>query len=173
MTFSTQQSKTYAPAPVIDEPNCCKRAQIYELLSQAFYYCFYIPAVKHDPHKEKLIKICKDKVSHTPHWNGTCLNWMGTTAAPPSSILLYLNRHMEVFQGTVPLMLAIYKANYTNRIITMETTSCLFTLPMFTPTDRSLSHMRAHIRAHAQTFNDICKNSLDNWVNEHGLNCRQ
>lgn len=63
----------------------------------------------------------------------------------------------EVFQGTVPLMWAIHKANYTNRIITMETS--VFTLPVFTPQTgpwaiRGQAH--SHVNTHARTRWFLC-----------------
>lgn len=81
----------------------------------------------------------------------------GISVAPPRSILFHLNRGMEVFQGTAPLMWAIYKANYTNRIITMETTSCLCVYPPCVYiTDRSLSHTRTSTSTHTLTYAHIC-----------------
>lgn len=63
----------------------------------------------------------------------------------------------EVFQGTVPLMWAIHKANYTNRIITMETS--VFTLPVFTPQTspwaiRGQAH--SHVNTHTRTRWFLC-----------------
>lgn len=86
----------------------------------------------------------------------------GTTAAPPPHlhwICLHLNRNAGEFQGTVPLMWAIYEANYTNRIITMENTSslCVCVYPSCgNITERSLSHTKTrdawHIHTHRTSW---------------------
>lgn len=144
---------------------CCNKKRAKE--NNWWDYCFFmmlLPRVSRDiltktgpGKKKKQHNIatghrCAAYVSLLNPLSQTLSLMGGGPEVPPCSILLSSNRAEEVFRGTSPLMWAIHKANYTNRIITMETTSCLCVYPPCVYiTDRSLSHTSAHTHARMYT----------------------